>query len=169
MEIIDRPLSEVIKEQKIGQELRRSRGPFQRKGNNSQGSGNRNNNRSAGEQNKGNNRSRRGGNTDNRRGDPPSRRNNRSRRLRGLRDDNRRRGGVTTGIRRRGPLSALRGADSRRDSRRGAMDYGDVRRPVGVKGFGASRRSRISVSDRNERIRRRGRDTALETARRSRR
>lgn len=172
MEIIDRPLSEVIKEKKIGQELRRFRGPSQRSGNSTQGKGNRTNNRSSGgDQQKSNNRSRRGGNNDNRRNDLPSRRNP-SQRFRRFRDD-RRRGRFVDDVRRRGgapPLPYRRGIEgTRRSIRRGGVDYGDSRRPVGVKSFGVSRRLGVSGSDRNERLRRRERESALDRSRRSRR
>eukprot|EP00796_Vickermania_ingenoplastis_P007227 gene7227-5079_t len=145
MEIIDRPLSEVIKEQKIGQELRRNSRNSRRPSSNSGNSRNNNNT---------NNNNNRGGRRGGRRGEGETRRRFRdpfgSRRR--LRDDRR---------------SSLRDEPRRgRAGRRNAVVHVDSRRERGVKSFGTSRRPRVTAADRNDRERRRRRDTAPGTERR---
>lgn len=162
MEIIDRPLSEVIKEQNIGRDLRRSRSSTQRDSNAPQGNGKNNKNRPSGDRNK-QRRSRQGGNVSNR--GSTSQDGRRTPRFRARQDE--RRGGFAMGARRREVLPP-RGANVR-NGRRGGVDYGDSRPSRGVKSFGAARRSRISGAERNENLRRRQRESAMESTRRGRR
>lgn len=162
MEIIDRPLSEVIKEQNIGRDLRRSKSTSQRNSNASQRNGKNNKSRPSEDRNK-QRRFRQGGNVGNR--GSLSQDGRRTRRFRALRDD--RRGGFAMGARRREILPSRGG--NVRNARRGGVDYGDSRPSRGVKSFGAARRSRISGGERNESLRRRQRESAMESTRRSRR
>lgn len=176
MEIIDRPLSEVIKEQNIGKQLRRSsrRGSGNSSNQSGRVSGNNNQHGGNGRRNSNNSRGRdrplRGGADRRRGGDRQQRGGGDRRRFRDAVADRRRRpfGGARRGgaSRDAGPVTARRG-------RRGGVDMGDSRRGSrderGVKSFGAARRSRFTAADRNDRQRRRGRDDAVNALRRSRR
>ncbi|RNF24691.1 uncharacterized protein Tco025E_02371 [Trypanosoma conorhini] len=149
MEIIDRPLSEIIKEQKIGESLRKNR----------RGGGGR-----GGEQNtrgggRGTSRSGRGNRTAGRGGrgtgaQEPGRRQRRHLRPRGNGER----------LRRLGFNSENRGGLSARYRRRNAVDAGDGRRDRSVKSSAAQRRG-MAAEERNDRIRDSRRREALLRAR----
>lgn len=142
MEIIDRPLSEVIKEQKINQQLRR------------RGSKN------GGEQSK------------EKAGGAPSVQLRNGRRKFRKQPQKRKGPASSIsgrgGNRLRGRDSSRRTSAQSRRERRTYNDGGEQRNR-GVKSSLSSRRSRVTGEERNERQRRRNRSSALEAARRSRR
>lgn len=163
MEIIDRPLSEIIKEQKIGQDLRR-RGNANKKPQQKQQQQHSSNRPRGGDRDRhSTNHSRRTGGG--RGGNGNDRRDGGNRRLRSyqrpLRLSHNARGENVNKH-----VISHRG-DSIRSARRGAIDLGDSRRH-GVKASGPSRRGRISGANRNERTRGSRRREALTHSRFSR-